>query len=105
MMFNSKESRIELPPEKRKNIFESAEKFLNISRCYIRDLAQCIGTLVAACTAVKYGPLHLKDMERAKFLVLRKAQGNFDSPMTLPVQVKTELLWWYRNILTITNPI
>lgn len=44
-------------------------------------MAQFIGTLVAACPAVPYGPLYTKVLERGKIFASEINKGNFEEKM------------------------
>lgn len=104
-ILNSKEMRVELTDQKRQSISSLAQKFRYKENCRIRDLAQFLGILVAACPAVKYGPLYTKRLERQKFLALENSNGNFDRTMNLPNSLDSDLDWWISQISITTNPI
>lgn len=105
MIYNSKTYLVELPSDKRQRIFKLVNEFLLKSECKIREFAQCIGILVSACPAVKYGWLYTKSMEREKYLAILKTEGDYDRIMSITATVKLELNWWRKNILSINNPI
>lgn len=84
---------IELTPKKRESLSKLTNRFLRKQDCSIRDFAQLIGSLVAACPAAEYGALHCKTLERAKCEALEVNQGNFDRIMRLPVCIKSDLEW------------
>lgn len=104
-VLNSEDFCISLPQKKREAILSMAQRFRSRNACKIRDLAQFIGTLVAAAPAVAYGLLYTKGLERAKFIALTESGGNFDSKMTLESSLKPDLDWWIRNIMITTNLI
>lgn len=104
-MYDSRNFDVKLTQEKRKKILKLTNKFYIKETCKIRDFAQCIGVLVSACPAVNYGWLYTKNMERQKFLALKKSDNNFDVGMKLSQEVKLELDWWKRNVLISKNPI
>ena len=58
-----------------------------------------------ACSAIRYGWLYTKALERGKFLALQKSERDFDKIMSLPIKVKSDLDWWIKNILKSHNPI
>lgn len=47
-------------------------------QCKIRDFAQVLGSLVAACPAVEYGWIYLKRAEHLRTLALDQNQGDFE---------------------------
>ena len=55
--------------------------------------------------ASKYGPLHYRNLDNDKTVALQHSFGKFDSPMTLSVNSKHELLWWRNNIDSVFNHI
>ncbi|CAH2010175.1 unnamed protein product [Acanthoscelides obtectus] len=52
--------------------------------CSIRELAQFIGTLTAACPAVKYGWLYTKRLEQLKCSALEANNYNYNCIVVLP---------------------
>lgn len=97
-IFNSVSMTISLPDSKRKSIAQLVHKFMKLPTCNIRDFAKLIGTLIAACPAVKYGWLYTKVLERHKFLFLDEQAGNYDAKIKLPVSILEDLNWWSKGI-------
>jgi hypothetical protein len=79
-------------------IFECSTLIGTTITC-IRAMARVIGLLVASFSAVEYGPLHYRTLERAKTSALSESRGNFGAKMFLSDSVKSELKWWIRNLL------
>ena len=104
-VLNSEAFCIELPDKKRKLIGYLAKQFLTRDRCKIRELAQLIGTLVAACPAISYGWLYTKKLERAKYLALQESDKNFKASMSLSPELKEDLQWWIHKVEASVNPI
>lgn len=77
-IIDTKSFTIRLPQEKIQKIIELANLFKNKERFTIRELAQFVGILVAACPAVRYGRLYTKLLEREKYLALQASGGKFD---------------------------
>lgn len=73
-------------------------KFGKKRKCKIREFAQMVGSIVSYCPAIKYGYVHTKSLEREKFLALKRNNKNYDAVVTLSDKIKTDLLWWKRNI-------
>ena len=103
--FDSKNLRVSLPNDKRKNILEQIEKIQKIDKCTIRYFAEFIGKLVAASIACKYSVIHIKSFEREKFLALKINNDNYDGLMRIDSKLNIDLNWWRKNILTTYNPI
>ncbi|CAK1578331.1 unnamed protein product [Parnassius mnemosyne] len=101
-IFNTTNLTISLPEEKRTSIIQLVQKFLRISHCTIREFAQLIGVLIAACPAVKYGWLYTKMLERQKFLALLK-NNNYEKEIEIPKTISPDLNWWSSSALTTSN--
>lgn len=97
-IFNTHRMKMYLPLEKKSNILSLSKRFLNNPCCTIRFFAQYIGTLVAACPAVKYGWGHIKIFERFKYLVLKKNNQNYNKKVCLPNYINEDIMWWINNI-------
>lgn len=97
--------RIILPKEKKDKIKKWTLHFKNKSRCKIQEFAQFIGFLVAACPAVKYGWMYLKDFDRQKFLALKLNNMNYSGYMTLPSILNPDFQWWLESIDSAYNDI
>lgn len=104
-ILDSKKFRVELPDKKRVSIYQFVLRFLKDKKCTIKELAQFIGMLVAACPAIKYGWLYTKRLEREKFLSLEKSNNNYKAKITLSNLVQSDLEWWAENIKKSCNPI
>ncbi|KAJ8911118.1 hypothetical protein NQ315_003293 [Exocentrus adspersus] len=64
-----------------------------------------LGKVTVVCPAVKYGWLHVKQFERAKYSALIKAKGAYKKTMTIPTFINNDLTWWKSKILTSFNSI
>lgn len=101
-IFDTENLSISLPSDKRSKIAQLVTKFSKIQSCTIRELAQLIGVLVAACPAAKYGWLYTKILEREKYLALLTTD-NYEAKINLPRTILTDLDWWLANINTTSN--
>ena len=101
--FDSQKLCISLPDEKRKAIQNLLIKFRNKSQCKIREWAQLIGVLIAACPGTKYGLLYTKNLEKCKYLALRRQNFDYEGLVQLPKEVYNDLNWWINNIKTTCN--
>lgn len=104
-ILDSRRMLITLPVDKKKQVKKMINKFMSINSCRIRELASFIGTLGSCCSAVRYGWVYLKDVEREKFLALEKTRGNFEAKMILSDLLREDLEWWVSNIDSEGNPI
>ena len=64
----------------------------------IKKVAGVIGKLVAAFSAVQYGPLYYRTLERDKTTSLRANCGHYGRIMQLSSVAKMELKWWLENV-------
>ena len=71
----------------------------------IRNLAECIGKLVASFPAVMEGPLYYRQLEHNKTQKLKLHKSQFDAKIKLTEEYITELLWWHENIDSAFKPI
>lgn len=101
-MFNSINQTISLPSEKCHKINKLVQKFTNTRKCTIRNFAQLIGVLVAACPAAKYGWLYTKILERQKYLALQN-NPNFEATFKPHPIILNDLNWWKLNVFKISN--
>lgn len=58
-----------------------------------------MGLLVSVCPAVPYGWAYTKQLERAKYLALIEAQDNYEATMSLPHNIRDDLIWWSRHLV------
>ena len=71
---------------------------LSKQKATMRKVAQVIGYLVAAFSAVQFGQLNYRELERQKSLALKANRGQFDSVMLITDGMKKDLHWWIHNI-------
>lgn len=96
---------VELTEEEKHSISQHTESFQCKKHCKIRHLAKFVGTLVAACPAVKYGTLYTKSLEREKYIALIRENGNFDKQMPLSASLLSDIKWWSKNIQSASKAI
>lgn len=97
-IFNSEEMSITLPEDKQVSILKLMSDLLKNKNYTIRRFSQIVGTLISACPAVKYGWLHTKLFERAKYLALLTSKGNYNRLMSIPPSLHTDINWWVNTI-------
>ena len=83
-----------LPENGQEAIIHSCTK----SEASIREVAQVIGQMVTCFSAVEYGKLHYRLLEREKTHALKVNHGNYDARMQIPMFMKTKLSWWVDNL-------
>ena len=66
---------VSLGLDKKEHVRKLTNQMLHLPYVTIRQLAQLIGTLVAAFPGVEFGPLHYRELEFTKIDAL---QGNYN---------------------------
>ena len=86
-------------PEDKKEKIKLACRSLR-AKCYasIRHVAEVIGLLVAAFSAVQFGQLYYRNLEKSKSVALALHKGDFDQKMVITDCMKSELDWWINHI-------
>lgn len=96
-IINSSTMTLSLPEEKCNRVISKCDKTVNSSQITIRELAELIGTLIAAAPATKYGMLYTKQLEQEKTLALDECCNNWSGKVSLSVEAKSDLSWWILN--------
>lgn len=97
-IIDSEKMTVYLPIEKVERVIKECRTLYNLERSSIRTVAKVIGILVSTFSAVEYGRLYYRELEREKFLALRRNQGNYDADMRITQNMKQELKWWFTNV-------
>lgn len=93
-------------PIRKTKEFQLLEKFEKTKSCKIRDFAEFIGKLVFATNGLQYSSVHIKILEREKYLALKNNSGNYDAYMSINHDLlKENFSWWKKNIFYSVNPI
>ncbi|KAI8437968.1 hypothetical protein MSG28_010630 [Choristoneura fumiferana] len=101
-IFNTIDLTLSLPVDKQNKIALLVNKFLSLPRCTIREFAQLIGVLTAACPAVQYGWLYTKILEREKYSLLLRFD-TYETKVSLSDKIFDDLIWWSNNISFSSN--
>ena len=97
-IIHSKDMTVTLPCEKVHLIVQECLSLSKKSYETIRKVARVLGLLVSTFSAVEYGRLHYRDIEKEKIQALRMSNGDFDSKMLVTDSMKVDLLWWVNNL-------
>lgn len=89
---------VQLPQHKVDHIKSECTNLLARSKASIRHVAKVIGVIVASFSAVEFGKLHYRGLEKAKTCALKRSYGNYDGMMGITPSMRNELKWWYQNI-------
>lgn len=87
-----------LTQEKMDHIVELCTKLRNCKKAKIRDVAQVTGLLVSSFSAVDYGKLFYRKLEKEKSVALNRNYGNFDAEMIVSSGMREDLDWWIGNV-------
>ena len=94
----SRDMTVTLPQEKVKLIVQECSKLREKHVVTIRVVARILGLMVSTFTAVEYGPLHYRNIEREKIEALKSSRGDFDGLMLISGTIKSDLQWWIDNL-------
>lgn len=97
-IINSTSMTIKLTPEKIIKILSLTKQFHRKNSFTIFDVASLIGVLVASFPAVKYGPLHYRNLEIEKCSALTLNKGRYKAPLSLSHLAYREIDWWIANV-------
>ena len=92
-------------PSKAAHLKSACENLLSETKVTIRELAHVIGLLVSSLPGVQFGRLHYRQLEKDKSRALQLCKGNYDGPVTLSNDSRSELEWWVNNITSSFMPI
>ena len=89
---------VTLPKEKVDRIKDECLRLQKKNKTSIREVSRIIGILVSSFSAVNYGNLHYRILEKEKNYALKKSFGNYDAYINVTNNMKSELKWWSDNI-------
>lgn len=89
---------VTLPKEKVDHIKDKYLRLQKKNKTSIREISRVIGILVSFFSAVDYGTLHYRILEKEKNYALKKSFGNYNAYMNVTNNMKSELNWWSDNI-------
>ena len=85
---------VSLPANKVAKLVQACIELYNKEIEVIRQVARVLGLMVSSFSAVQFGPLHYREIERAKILALHENAGDYDSNMLVTSEMREELIWW-----------
>ena len=104
-VIDSETMTVTLTQQRKSDIHDACNTLRKKKFAKIREVARIIGLIVASFSAVEYGPLHYRNLEREKTEALRQSSGNFDDNMSISSGMKKELDWWVQNVVNSTRNI
>ena len=87
-----------LTDEKKQTILHECSLLRNKARAKIREVARVVGLIVSSFSAVQFGPLHYRDLEKQKILALKCSRGDFNGIMQITEAMRADLDWWLKNV-------
>ena len=96
---------ITLTNERKLAIRSSCENILSNYKVTIREVARTLGLIVSSFTAVPFGQLWYRELEKCKTQSLKRTGGDFDKIAYVSKDAAVELLWWKNNIMDSFAPI
>ena len=97
-IIDSEQMKVFLPQNKTDQIVLECTQLYYAKQAKIRELAHVIGLLVSAFSAVQFGKLHYRELEKGKTVALKLVCGNFDAKMGINWKMKRELNWWIQHV-------
>ena len=104
-IFNSANMTLKLTPERALKLKTACLETLEAATPHIRDVARLLGLMTSSFPGVMYGALHYRALEMGKTCALKQNKGNFDRPMTLSSEAKSDIQWWIDSISEAYNPV
>ena len=89
---------VTLPKEKVDRIKDECLRLQKKNKTSIREVSRVMGILVSSFSAVDYGTLHNRILEKENNYALKKSFGNYDVYLNVTNNMKSELKWWLDNI-------
>jgi hypothetical protein len=89
---------VTLPKEKVDRIKDECLRLQKKNKTSIREVSRITGILVSSFSAIDYGILHYRILEKEKMYALKKSFGNYDTYINVTNNMKSELKWWSDNI-------
>ena len=104
-IFNSANMTVKLNPERALKLKTACLENLEATTPLIRDVARLLGLMTSSFPGVMCGALHYRALEMEKACALKRNKGNFDRPMTLSSEAKSDIQWWIDSIFEAYNPV
>ena len=89
---------VTLPETKVQLIVQECRSLNRLTLSTIQQVARVLGLMVSSFSAVQYGPLFYRCIEREKIMALKHNRGDYDCLMHISEGMKLELKWWVDNL-------
>jgi len=104
-IFDSNTMTISLPESKRSKLTKLCENILRNPLCKIKQVAELVGHLIAACPAVAYGILYTRQLEYEKAMFLLANNNDYMAFMSLSDKAKEDIASWLHHLMIAKNRI
>ena len=95
---HSRDMTFTLPQDKVKLIVQECSKLRDKHFITFSVVARILRLMVSTFTAVEYGPLHKRNIEREKIEAFMSSTGDFDGLMLISGTIKSDLQCWIDNL-------
>ncbi|XP_053400697.1 uncharacterized protein LOC128557387 [Mercenaria mercenaria] len=89
---------VTLPQKKVFTLLEECKQLHRKSKVSIQNVARVLGLMVSSFSAVEFGHLFYRKIEKEKIQALKNSKGDFSSKMYVTDEMRTELKWWIDNL-------
>ena len=97
-VISSKHMTLSLTDGKKNKIKTLLINCLHSLQVSIREPGRILWNIVASFSAVNFGPLNYRHLERYKIRGLKYHKGNFEGKISLSSKTVSEIHWWINNI-------
>lgn len=102
---NSQKMIVYLTQERMQTLMSECKRLRNKTSATIKEVARVIGLIVASFSAVDYGQLFYRELEKEKSKSLARSAGDFSARMQVTNAMHLELDWWLLNLPTVCRSI
>jgi hypothetical protein len=97
-ILNSENMTSTLPACKKEHYIELCTQLIKANTSTAHEIASVVGKLVSSFYGVQFGPMHYRDLEKAKIRALQSNDGDYSSKLKITPAMKKELQWWVSNL-------
>jgi hypothetical protein len=104
-IFDTQIMSIELPQVKKDKVLKYCNLVYTKDRITLQILSECIGNLIAAVPAIKFGMLYTRQLEYEKSSTLLQNNYNYKDSIIISEESKEDLKWFIDKIPTSYNTL
>ncbi|XP_060565442.1 uncharacterized protein LOC132724583 [Ruditapes philippinarum] len=95
---NSEKMVVTLPETKVLTLLQECKDLYRKYQVSIQIVARILGLMVSSFSAVEYGQLFYRKIEKEKIHALKLSKGDYSCKMYVTDEMKSELKWWIDNL-------